>query len=489
MFLGANENWPREEQSVRTATYVRLSASRLGEEAPGLDRQREAIERFIQAREGWSVEDRHRFQDADISAYTGAPRPGFDDLRRAVEAGEVDVVAVWKLDRAFRSSSDAHEFLKLCRERRAHFVSASEGIDTSTPYGEVLFSIVAAMAQLESRTRSDRITAWHQQRAERGLPGGGGSRPFGFRADRVAHDPQEAREIRRAARRLLAGKATLTGIARDWNDRGVLTPTGGPWRKSTVRRLLTSARVAGLRSHNGGETYPASWKPIVTEDQRLSLLTLLDGRPGPGNSGRRYLLTGGLATCGLCGSNLIARPRGDGRRCYVCATDNGGCGKIRVLAEPFEEYVAEQVDAIYAVSEPVDEPGRPNGVEETRRQLAADEAALDDLARDRYVHRSITPDEFRAAREPLIERIAAFQAELTRENRPQRTFLRNLDDLPPAPWETPPGEDPEGIDEWREWVAEVLKQVVVKPAVRGRNFFTPERVDMEWSVLPVGGSE
>jgi DNA invertase Pin-like site-specific DNA recombinase len=147
------------------------------DEGTGLDRQREATARLVRER-GWELAAEHR--DADLSAWSGVTRPEFEKLRRQVEDREVDAVVVWKLDRAFRSLSEAVTFLTLCRESGVAFISASEGIDTSSPFGPVLFALFAAMAEIESTTKSDRITAWHLERAQDGKPSGGGTRPYGF---------------------------------------------------------------------------------------------------------------------------------------------------------------------------------------------------------------------------------------------------------------------------------------------------------------------
>jgi DNA invertase Pin-like site-specific DNA recombinase len=443
---------------VRAATYVRISASSLGEEAPGLDRQRNDVERLCKER-GWEVVG--RYQDADISAYRDVPRPGFEELRQLVEHGPLDAVVAWKLDRAFRRIAEAVEFLTLCRQRGVTFVSQQEGIDTSTPWGPVLFSLFASLAEMESRTRSDRITAWHEQRARAGKPAGGGSRPFGFEDDRVTHRPDEVGAIWVAAQRILAG-SSLRSEAR----RVGLTTTG-------LKRVLTAPRTAGLRQH-GSKTYPAAWEPILEEQTWLQLRQVLD-RPGH-EAGRRYLLTGGLARCGLCGSAIVARPKAGGRRCYTCAKDAGGCGHIRVLAEPLEAYVAEQTAEREA--ELPDDPPQVSSDEELRSALQADERALEELARDRYVRRSITDAEFRAAREDLVGRIADAQERLSRP-RLGVDFSRLTT---PMPWILPPGVDPdrEDLDGWRRWITSHVERVSVGPAVRGRNRFDHSRVTIIW---------
>jgi site-specific DNA recombinase len=463
------------------AIYYRLSASRLGEEAPGLERQRRDCERLIRER-GWELAEEHVFHDADTSAFRpGVPRPGFEDLRRAVEAEKVEAIVVWKLDRAFRRLPEAVEFLGLCRDRGVAFLSQQEGIDTSSPWGSVLFSLFASLGEIESQTRSDRIKAWQEQRARAGKPVGGGSRPFGFERDGITHVPAETDQIRQAARDLL-DDGNLTRVSRAWNDSGILTTTGKEWTKTTVRRMLLSPRIAGLRQL-GAETFPAMWEPIITEQDHLRLRARY-GSPGKA-VGRRYLLTGGIARCGVCTGPLIARPKADGRRCYVC--DSRGCGKIRVLAAPVEELGGRGVDNYYA-EHPRESPEPKEPA--LRAQLEADERALEELARDRYVTRSISDAEFRAAREGLVARIEDEQAQLAKARASWSSFYTSLADLPPAPWELPPGTDPDPneFEGWRRWITDIVDCVTVKPAVRGRTMFDPSRVIIARKARPGDGA-
>jgi site-specific DNA recombinase len=330
----------------------------------------------------------------------------------------------------------------------------------------------------EGRTRSDRTTAWHQQQAEQGRVSGGGTKAYGFKEDRIRHEPSEVRVVRWAAKRALAGDS-LRSIVSRLNERGTPTVTGKQWKVTVMRRVLTAPRTAGLREHNGAN-YPAEWRPILDEATWAELCSKLLGRPGSG-AGRRYLLTGGLAACRLCGANLIAWPKADGRRCYVCATDQGGCGKIRVLSAPLEEHVAELAAAEHERRNLGATLPQRSPAEDVRSRLAADESALEQLARDRYVTRAITRLRAQGGEGPLVRRIAEAQQELDRLASGTRfSHVWSADELPPAPWEVPPGTDPdpEDLTSWREWIARVVERVVVGPALQGRNFYDPDQVEV-----------
>lgn len=158
---------------------------------------------------------------------------------------------------------------------------------------------------------------------------------------------------------------------------------------------------------------------------------------------------------GRCGANLVARPKADGKRCYTCTA----CGKIRRLAAPLEEYVAQQASRQHDLRALTSKaPPRRDTAEELRAQLAADEAALEKEARARFVQRSLSEREFRAARDALVDRIGAAQETLARRasGEGRRAWLEGPP--PVAPWEVPDGTDPDRaeLEEWRRWVAEVV---------------------------------
>jgi len=205
--------------------------------------------------------------------------------------------------------------------------------------------ILVSVAQKESDDKSRRTLRKQQQLAEQGLIVGGGFRPFGFAADRVTIDPNEAALIQEAARRVLAGE-TQSAIVRDWKRREIKTPSGRDWNTGSLHNVLKSARVAGKIQHRSG-TYAAAWSAILDETTHTRLLALFSdpARASGGLPVMKYLLTGKVY-CGLCNRPLLPRPRyrrSERIRNYICNSpnhaDRPGCGKIRIDADPLEEHV------------------------------------------------------------------------------------------------------------------------------------------------------
>lgn len=404
-------------------------------------------------------------------------RPGYGRLLELVRAGGVDVVLAWRPDRLWRDPIEAAVFLRDCHRHGVQLVSSvTEGDrDPANPGDEMVATIVAAVGRYESAAKSARLRAKARQLAELGQVGGGGTRPFGFEPDRVTVREPEAVLVREAAQRVLDG-ATLASVVRWLNDSGI-SPVGSPeWRTATVRRMLRSARVAGLREHRGVVVGPAVWPAIIDPIVWEQVKAILEdpARFHARGDHARYLLTGGVARCGACGRALIARPRGDGARCYVCPppSDPGfhprGCGKIRRLAHQVDAEVIARLQVMLRDVEPAPLDDTTSDVA-VAGEISRLEETLTDLARDHYANGLITRAEYFAAREPITARVAELRARLTpRHRRPI---------APPAVAEVFASDD---VDAQRTIVADWIDAVIISPAVRGLNRFDPTKIEVRW---------
>jgi hypothetical protein len=340
--------------------------------------------------------------------------------------------------------------------------------------------ILGAVARKESDDKSRRIIRKHQEIAHDGGLAGGGSRPFGYRDDRRTVEPTEAAAVREAVARVRAGDS-LRAIASDWNARGIATVTGKRWSTTVLRRVLMSSRIAGQRSYRGEVVAPGRWEPMITPDESAAVRAIL-GDPArfTRRTVRRYLLSGGLLRCGHCNAVLVARPRTDGTRRYVCASGPNytGCGRIAILAEPLEHLIAEAV--ILRLDTPelaAAMDGRATDLAPAtvdHEAVARDNAQLEELART-YGDRHITLAEYLVARKPIEARLDAAKARLSRASRTVavRDYVGRSDALRAA-WSALP------LTRQRAVVAAVLDRAVVGPAARGRTRFDPDRVDPVW---------
>src|SRR5262245_66580541 len=122
-----------------------------------------------------------------------------------IEAGLVEAVLVYHADRLHRHPRELEDFIDLCQRQKVKLATVSGDVDLSTHEGQLIARIQGAVARKESDDKSRRIRRKHEELATAGKVSGGGSRPFGFEADKRTVRPEEAEVIREGARRTLAG--------------------------------------------------------------------------------------------------------------------------------------------------------------------------------------------------------------------------------------------------------------------------------------------
>ncbi len=455
---------------VRAGVYARISSDRDGD-GLAIGRQLEDCE-ALAVRRGWRVVD--RYVDQDVSAYGGGLRPEYRRMLVDIEGREIDAVIVWHLDRLHRQPKELEEFLDVCdASGEVALESVTGSVDLATHDGRFTARILGAVAKKESDDKSRRIRRKHEEIALAGGVSGGGSRPFGYDADKRTLRSDEAAVIRECAARLLAGEA-VRSICASLNERGSQTAADGQWSPQTLRRLLMSARISGQREHNGEIVAPAAWPAIITpaETERIRAL-LTDPARRTNKSARRYLLVR-LLSCSHCGEYLVAAPRAsrgpgeDSTRRYGCRKGPGfsGCGKTFINAEPLEQFVVEAIlhrldspQLAAAASDRHDDP------QSERWQQEADQALTqrDELARA-YGNKEITMSEWRTAREPIEQRLTQARKQLAKITHTTALdgLVGNADTLRAA-WNE--------LDLTRQHaiLAAVLDHIVVGPARRGYN--------------------
>ena len=459
---------------VRAGIYARISSDREGDSL-AISRQLGDCEQLAKTR-GWEVVE--RYVDSDISAYSGKLRPEYRRLLEEIEAGVVEAVVVYHADRLDRHPRELEEFIDLCQRRGTRLATVSGEVDLATHDGQLIARIHGAVARKESDDKSRRIQRKHQELALAGRLSGGGTRPFGFEANRREIRPAEAAIIRECTARVLAGDS-LRSLCSDLNTRRVETVTGKEWSSQTLRRLLMSARISGQREHKGEIVAKSEWPAIITpaETQRIRA-KLGDPDRRTNRSARRYLLAR-LLRCAHCGTQLYSRPRVDGSRRYVCASGPGfgGCGKVTIVADALEQFVVEAV--LHRLDSP-ELPGAMNGAgsdpegAEWQAEIERAQAQLDELAQ-LWAEQAISRSEWLKARAPIEKRLTIAKKRLAALDRTSAL--------------APHIGDGAGLRlRWREMsltrqqqiVAALLDHVVVGPARRGFNRFDSSRLRPVW---------
>jgi DNA invertase Pin-like site-specific DNA recombinase len=145
---------------VRVALYARVSTEGQDPEVQLMALRAHATQR------GWQVVE--EFVDRGVSG-AKERRPALDRLMKRAWAGHVQVVLVWRFDRLARSVKHLVAALETFRSLHVEFVSLQEQLDTATPIGQAMFTIIGAMAQLERDIIRERIKAGLERAKARGI--------------------------------------------------------------------------------------------------------------------------------------------------------------------------------------------------------------------------------------------------------------------------------------------------------------------------------
>ncbi|HYL74161.1 MAG TPA: recombinase family protein [Bryobacteraceae bacterium] len=167
----------RDMKTLRACACLRVSTAKKTKhgETSTFDQDPEAQEQSIRAlitQRGWTLSRVY----SDRAGAAKERQPGFDALMADARRGAFDVVVVWRFGRFARSVKQLVAALEEFRILGIDFVSHQEALDTSTPMGKAIFTVGAAMAELERSMVRERLLAGLQHARQRGTRSG---RPIG----------------------------------------------------------------------------------------------------------------------------------------------------------------------------------------------------------------------------------------------------------------------------------------------------------------------
>lgn len=383
---------------MECAIYNRISADNAGDGHGVVQHEVEC--RKLADKLGWTVVA--VFADNDISAHSGKPRAGYKALMKAADNGEFKAIVTRDLDRMHRNLSEFDGFVTACLDYDIEVQSVLSGhMNLSTASGRMVARMVAVVAQHEVDHMIERQRASHAYRAAEGKYRGG-KRPFGFEHDGMTLNKVEGDALAEGSRLILEGASTGS-IVRLWNDAGVLTTSGNRWEITTVRRVLSRPRNAGLSEHKGEIVGEASWPAIVSEDDWRGVCAILS-RPrvrwGREDSERKW--TGsGVYVCGVCGGKLQVNVNYRKIRQYRCIG-----GHLTRALEPLDEFVSELVLRKVRSIDLLTQPVKGVDVRGLHRTRAGFEARLQELAL-LFSAGDIDSNQLRTATKELKDKIAA----------------------------------------------------------------------------------
>jgi site-specific DNA recombinase len=360
---------PETRRIFRCAIYTRKSTEEgLEQEFNSLDAQRECGEAFIksQAHEGWQCLPK-RYDDG---GYTGGnmDRPGLQSLLADIEAGRVDGVVTYKVDRFTRSLLDFAKMMETFERHKVAFVSVTQQINSATSMGRLMLNVLLSFAQFEreiigERTR-DKIAA-----ARKKGKWAGGHPLLGYDIDpngfKLVVNGNEAERVR-AIFALYLEREGLVPVVQELQRRGWATKQwttrkgqrrgGRPFTKTNLHQLLTNAAYTGKVRHKTAY-YDGEHTAIISPDvwQRTQVLLQRHGRAGGAAARNQFgALLKGLLRCVPCGCAMTPATttrKGNRRyRYYTCSSAQKRgwhtCPSKSIPAGEIEKFVVERIRCI-----------------------------------------------------------------------------------------------------------------------------------------------
>ena len=355
--------------AVRCAIYTRKSTDEgLDQDFNSLDAQREAGEAYIasQRGEGWEcIGDRY-----DDGGYTGGnmERPAFKRLMADIDAGRIDCVVVYKVDRMSRSLLDFTRIMEMLEKHGVSFVSVTQQFNTTSSMGRLTLNILLSFAQFEreiisERTR-DKIAATRRKGKWTG-----GMPVLGYdiapEGGRLLVNEDEAVKVR-SIFELYIERMSLIDTVKELDTRGWVNKRwttkkghergGKPFNKNSLFKLLTNVLYVGKITYKD-EVHDGEQLAIVDGDvfRRARHLLRRNGTTGGTHVRNRFgALLKGLLYCTPCGCAMThshTLKNGNKRyRYYVClnAQKRGwhNCPSKSIPAPEIEKFVIDQVRCI-----------------------------------------------------------------------------------------------------------------------------------------------
>jgi site-specific DNA recombinase len=250
-------------RKLRCAVYTRKSSEEgLEMEFNSLEAQRESSEAYVasQRAEGWILVP-DRYDDGGFSGGT-LDRPALKRLLADTEAGNVDVVVVYKIDRLSRSLMDFSRLVEVFDKHQVTFVSVTQSFNTTTSMGRLTLNILLSFAQFEREVIGERIRDKFAASRKRGIWMGGWA-PLGYevRDRKLIVNETDAKLVRSIFQRFVA-LGSMTKLARELISENVRNKYGKLIDKGILYKMLNNPVYIGVAMHKG-DSYPGEHAGII----------------------------------------------------------------------------------------------------------------------------------------------------------------------------------------------------------------------------------
>lgn len=441
---------------LRVSAYCRVSTDD-GDQANSFASQQQFFRKYIEGNPDWELVG--IFADEGISGTGTRKRREFNRMIDLAMSGGIDLIVTKEVSRFARNTVDTLQYTRSLKRAGVCVLFLSDNINTRDPDAELRLTIMASIAQEESRKTSDRVKWGQRRRMEQGVVFGRDMLGYDVRGGRLYLNEEGAETVRLIYHKFLEeGKGACT-IARELREAGVETPRHmKEWSNTVILRVLRNEKYCGdliqkktftpdyltheKRYNRGEEDFVVlrdHHEPIISRETFERAQRELARRSSAAGQGSRHssrCCLSGKIRCGQCGARFVSRAkkRADGSRYRVwrchgavlhdrpgtdAAGNRTGCpAKCQIRDEDFMQMIQmvisrldldrdRLVSELTGIIRPVLESDDGDGM--TPEELARKAAAIEDRKErliDLYTEGAITGDEYRRISEKYADEAA-----------------------------------------------------------------------------------
>lgn len=301
-------------KKLNVAAYARVS-TKLENQVSSIESQKRYYTEFIKRNKNWNFVK--VYSDEGISGRRLKNRDEFIDMINDAMNGKIDLIYTKSVSRFARNTVDLLKVVRILKEKGVTIIFEEENINTSTIEGELLLTVLAAIAQYETETLSSHVTlGWEMNRRLGKITKT--NRPFGYRytkSNNLSIVKSEAKTVKMIFNMYSDGK-TLYEIQKYLNENRIKTLKNTKWYAATLSHLLRKKIYIGTleRGHvsKNGNTYEIknNHQPIIDEETWNRVQQRIN------NNYKRDAIKDQLKDlyCGFCGN----KARAYGTRKYIC---------------------------------------------------------------------------------------------------------------------------------------------------------------------------
>ena len=229
-------------KSLRVAAYCRVSTDR-DDQANSFESQQRYFREYIARQPGWELAD--IFADEGLSGTSTKKRLAFQRMIACARARMLDLIVTKEISRFARNTLDSIYYTRELKRLGIGVLFLSDNLYTLDGDAELRLTILASIAQEESRRTSERVKWGQKRRMEQGVVFGRDLLGYDVRGGVLIVNEPGAQIVRDIFRKFVNdGKGAHT-IARELNEAGVPAARGGPWRSSVILRILRNEKYCG----------------------------------------------------------------------------------------------------------------------------------------------------------------------------------------------------------------------------------------------------